>query len=279
MVGESPKVKVTVLTATMEALGQDLTDKTNRPCESRRLKISWPPHGATEATPPRDVILTSKPIRAKWPPADQDSGPDHLHGSSSPMDRSLLFTTAEEHTTGQTPPPTTSSPQEDTPEGVLTCTSGDGNQREPKGQNHCLTQDKGITEEDMEKVKKMDEEEKGKAKKTLEEEELEKAMKIYEADKEEEMENVKKMDEEEEEEMEEDGGLLEEVMVPVKELETLTEMTSPEDQDVSRSSQDVGFWDSEEEDEQKGALSVEEMIKRNRCYEDEEVEEKGDIMT
>lgn len=84
---------------------------------------------------------------------------------------------------------------------------------------------------------------------------------------------------EEEEMEEEDGGVLEEEMPPLKQQETLTDMLSPEGEpEASQSSQDVGFWESEEvddkeEEEQQEALSVEEMIKRNRCYEDEEEED------
>lgn len=40
----------------------------------------------------------------------------------------------------------------------------------------------------------------------------------------------------------------------------------------NRTSQDVGFWDGEEAETEE--LSVEEMIKRNRCYEEEEEEEE-----
>lgn len=272
---ESPKLKVTVLTTTMEGLDQDPPDRTDRPSESRRLKISWPPHGDTEATPTRDVVLASKPIRAKWPPANQDRGPAHLHGSSSLKELCLLFTTAQ-----QTPPPIASSLQDMSTEGVHNSFAEDRQQGVPEGQNHCLT--KGNTEEEMEQVKNMDKEEEevkvknmeGEEEEDVDEEEKLETVKRMDEEVEEEMEKGK-MEEEEEEEMEEDGGVLEEVMVPVKDLETLTETMSPEDLDASRSSQDVGFWDSEEEDDQKRALSVEEMIKRNRCYEDEEVEDKA----
>lgn len=84
--------------------------------------------------------------------------------------------------------------------------------------------------------------------------------------------------EEEEQMEEEDGGVLEEDMPDAKLQETPTEPTAvstPEAEvEASRSSQDVGFWDSEEEQED---LTVEELIKRNRHYEDEEEEEEGDV--
>lgn len=87
------------------------------------------------------------------------------------------------------------------------------------------------------------------------------------------------LDEQPEEEEMEDGGVSEEEMLPLKRQETPTDISSPEGEvAASRSSQDVGFWDSEEVDdkeevEPQEVLSVEEMIKRNRYYEDEEEEE------
>lgn len=282
---ESPKLKVTVLTATMEALGQDPPDRIDRPSESRRLKISWPPPGGTEVTPTRDEVPTSKPIRAKWPPANQDGSLAHVHGSSSLKELCLLFTTAQQETSQQTPPLTASSLEDMPPEGLHSSSSEDAEQGEPEAQNNSLTKDVENTEEEVknfkntgkeeiEKLKKMEVEEE---KRSVEEEE-EKAIEVerkIEENKEEEMDKMKMMEdkeEDEEQEMEEDGGVLEEAMVPVKDLEALTETMSPEDLDTSRSSQDVGFWDSEEDDDQKRVLSVEEMIKQNRCYEDEEDE-------
>lgn len=55
-------------------------------------------------------------------------------------------------------------------------------------------------------------------------------------------------------------------------------MSSPRGEaEASQSSQDVGFWDNEEVDnnkeQQQRGLSVEEMIKQHQCYEDREEEE------
>lgn len=268
---ESPKLKVTVLTATMEALGQDPPDRSNKPSESRRLKFSWPPPGGCEVTPTRDVVLTSKPIRAKWPPANQDRSPAHMHGSSSLKELCLLFTTAHQQTAQQTPLPTASSLQDTPTEWLHSSSAEDEQQGVPEAENNRLTKDEENTEE-MKNFKKMDEEDKKMV--TTIEEEKRIVEEVVEEDKEEnkEEDEEEEEDEQEEEEMEEDGDVLEELMVPVKDRETLTETMSPEDLDTSRSSQDVGFWDSEEEDDQKRVLSVEEMIKLNRCYEDEEDE-------
>lgn len=52
-----------------------------------------------------------------------------------------------------------------------------------------------------------------------------------------------------------------------------TELSSPDGEvQASRSSQDVGFWDSEEGEERED-VTVEELIKRNRVYDEEEEEE------
>ncbi|KAI3356979.1 hypothetical protein L3Q82_003615 [Scortum barcoo] len=76
-VEDSPLAKVNVLTATMEALGQGSPDKTDRPTETRRLKIFWPPRSDLEDASSHSGATTdggsvSKPIRAKWPP-EEDS--------------------------------------------------------------------------------------------------------------------------------------------------------------------------------------------------------------
>lgn len=73
-------------------------------------------------------------------------------------------------------------------------------------------------------------------------------------------------------EMSEEDELDEETL-PVKPQEPMepTNLSSPEGEvEASRSSQDVGFWDSEEVDDKEEELSMEEMIKQNRYYEDEE---------
>ncbi|CAF90059.1 unnamed protein product, partial [Tetraodon nigroviridis] len=74
-VEDSPLAKVNVLTATMEALSQGSPERSDRPPEARRLKISWPPRSELEDTPTRhgaesatDGGSACKPIRPKWPP-------------------------------------------------------------------------------------------------------------------------------------------------------------------------------------------------------------------
>ncbi|XP_061114973.1 LIM domain and actin-binding protein 1-like [Conger conger] len=65
-VEESPLAKVNILTASLEKPAQVAVETPERPSETRRLKISWPPpaDGASPAPEGRAV----KPVRAKWPP-------------------------------------------------------------------------------------------------------------------------------------------------------------------------------------------------------------------
>ncbi|XP_057685779.1 LIM domain and actin-binding protein 1-like isoform X2 [Corythoichthys intestinalis] len=90
-VEDSPIAKVNVLTATMEALGQGSPEKSDKPLEARRLKISWPPQPEND-----DVHVgyaasadgASMPIRAKWPPEDSSPPREQARGASS-LERSF----------------------------------------------------------------------------------------------------------------------------------------------------------------------------------------------
>ncbi|XP_029291956.1 LOW QUALITY PROTEIN: LIM domain and actin-binding protein 1a [Cottoperca gobio] len=275
-VEDSPLAKVNVLMATMEALGQGSSEKADRPAETRRLKISWPPRTELEDSTGRGGSTIAaedgsagKPIRAKWPPEEDSpsSTPEQprempcLRRTSSLKERSMPFTLAgqapEARKRSQTPPASDGhlSPepsgmelqhggQSPTEDGCVDVHTSSGEEEEQEGEmknenmaEHHLTREEDYTP-----------------------------------------------DEQPEEEMEEEeGGVMEEEMPPLKREETPSDLSSPEGEvEASRSSQDVGFWDSEEVDEkeevaqqqEEEVLTVEEMIKRNRCYEDEEEEEE-----
>ncbi|XP_077581835.1 LIM domain and actin-binding protein 1-like isoform X2 [Stigmatopora nigra] len=90
-VEDSPIAKVNVLTANMEALGQGSTEKSDRPPEARRLKISWPPQPENdEGLDDVQAILATpsdgagKSIRAKWPPEDSSPPPEQPAEAFSP---------------------------------------------------------------------------------------------------------------------------------------------------------------------------------------------------
>lgn len=250
-VEDSPLAKVNVLTATMEALGQGSSERSDRPAETRRLKISWPPRSALEDTPSRQGAENTsdgsacKPVRPKWPPEVDSPSPAQeempaLCRTSSLKERILPFTLSEQPD-GPAPEATAQSPPaQDQRLGPWTSTV--------ELQHHETSAELlpkpdswvDVPSNPVEETKNQ----------TLTEEEA-----------------VPEGYPEEEEEEAEKGVVPEE-----------TNVSSPEEEtEASRSSQDVGFWDSEELDdkeEQQEVLSVEEMIKRNRYYEEDEEEEE-----
>ncbi|KAL7399267.1 hypothetical protein ABVT39_022398 [Epinephelus coioides] len=286
-VEDSPLAKVNVLTANMEALGQGSAEKSDRPTETRRLKISWPPRTEGDDSPGRSGAAitteegsTSKPIRPKWPPED-DSSPEQpretpcLRRTSSLKERSLPFTLAEQASAPearkQSPPPPVDDRQlSPEPTSMMELQhGGQSTDSQTPTEDSCVDVHTSSGEEEQEGEMKTENMPDHQEDDTPDEQ------------PEEEEEEEEEQEEEEKMEDEEDGGVLEEEMPPLKLQETPTDMSSPEGEvEASRSSQDVGFWDSEEvedkeevEQQQEEALTVEEMIKRNRYYEDEEEEE------
>nr|XP_046253828.1 LIM domain and actin-binding protein 1a isoform X2 [Scatophagus argus] len=284
-VEDSPLAKVNVLTATMEALGQGSSEKADRPAETRRLKISWPPRAELEDTTSRgggqaitDGGSASKPIRPKWPPEEDSpfSAPEEaretacLRRSSSLKERSLPFTLAEPASSSPAPearkpsPPPPADDRELSPEpsSMELQHGGQSSDSQTPTEDSCVDVHTSSGEEEQEGEMKGE------------------IMSDHQLTKEE--DDTPDVQEEEEEEEEEK---MEEEDVGVLEKETPTDISSAEGEvEASRSSQDVGFWDSEEVDDkeeeqqqEEQVLSVEEMIKRNRYYEEEEEEEEEDV--
>lgn len=268
-VEESPLAKVNVLTATMEALGQGSSEKADKPPEARRLKISWPPrsesedllsHSATTVSP--EGVSTSKPIRAKWPPEEDSptSPPEQaretssLRRSSSLKERSLPFTLAAE--TSSVPEPRKEPLPLDDPQPEASIMelqhSGQSSDSQTPTEDSCVDVHTSSGEEEQD-------------------------MPDHHLIQEDDSAGGQTGQEDEEEQMEEeDGAVMEEEMPPLKHEED----SSPEEEaEASRSSQDVGFWDSEEveDKEEPEVLTVEEMIKRNRYYEEDDDEEEEDV--
>lgn len=296
-VEESPLAKVNVLAATMETLGQGSAEKADRPAETRRLKISWPPRTETEEATGRTAVTTTeggsvgRPVRAKWPPEeDSPSTPTEqsaearelssLRRSSSLKERSLAFSLASQGTRRQSPPPSYSldmidgqaSPE---PTSMELQPSGQSADSVTPTDDGCADVHTSSGEEEVE-MKKIDASD---AHLTQEEEHDDDVTLGGELEQEVE-EDVAQEEKMEGEEMEgEDGGVAEEELPSLTCQETHAEPTpisSPEGEvEVSRSTQDVGFWEEEQQQEEveKEDLSVEEMIKRNRYYEEEEEED------
>nr|XP_049611260.1 LIM domain and actin-binding protein 1 isoform X3 [Syngnathus scovelli]XP_049611261.1 LIM domain and actin-binding protein 1 isoform X3 [Syngnathus scovelli] len=253
-VEESPLAKVNVLTATMEALGQGTPEKSDRPVETRRLKISWPPQPETDAGAAVLTDSTGKPIRAKWPPEDTDSSvssspPGQANGASdqgrgsSLKERCMLFTLAGQGATDESPSrelktggqsPDNHTPTEDSSVDVNSSFGEEGEDMLEKEGEDML--EKGVQD-----VKREDG-----PKRRLSSHKVNAVGLAHPGESLE--------DQEEEEKVKPDKSSQEE------ELE------------ASRSPQDVGYWEGEETDEKPEleTLSVEEMIKRNRFYDEGE---------
>ncbi|RVE71072.1 hypothetical protein OJAV_G00070790 [Oryzias javanicus] len=257
-VEETPLAKVNVLMASMEARSQGSSEKADRPPETRRLKISWPPRTEPEDVSPQssssaasEISSTGKPIRAKWPP-EEDSptpSPEEARGSpcllqsSSLKERSLAFT--QPGSKAGAAPPAGEQPSPDASmelqHGGLSSHSNTPTEDSSSGEEEHNGEMRSNTADDHS------------------EEELDELT-----------EGPAAAEEEEEEQMEEEEGELNGEM-PAKVQESPADISPPEGEvEASRSSQDVGFWDSEEVEDKEEQLTVEEMIKRNRCYDDEE---------
>ena len=289
-VEDSPLATVNVLMATMETMGQGSSEKTLRSTETRRLKISWPPRTEVEAeaaggvpiltpvTPASNGASSAKQVRAKWPPEEELSSlcspggecPEarELSGmrrSSSLKERSRPFTLAVRSTAPDgalESPPFSPQPRGrgDQGDGLGPVALGPVTLELQQPQASGQSDDRAAIRDGC-----MDDEE--------EEDD--------DDDDEREAEEEREGEQMEEEQMEEDILLDEEEEVPSLQGSPmeLTGLSSPDsDQGAASRSppQDVDLWGCEEAKEtprEKEALSVEEMIKRNRHYDDDKEEE------
>nr|XP_046221983.1 LIM domain and actin-binding protein 1-like isoform X1 [Oncorhynchus gorbuscha] len=289
-VEESPLAKVNVVTASLETRAQSSAEK-DKPVETRRLKISWPPRtegdgegGNTGDSPTSDGSSAGKQSRAKWPPEDDSASTDQspeptirstLCRSASLKERSRPFSLAmASHApapaASQTanPEPLERSSFEDR-EPELAC-SPEEQGMEDQEQPNSLSPDYHTPSNDSYvdiHTSSEDEGMEGRVARLKDHHEL------LEANH----EQGAKNDGEEEEKLEgeEEGAGKEGERLPSQNCQTASsEMAAPpssleteQRSKTNRTSQDVGFWNGEE------AVSVEEMIKRNRYYEEDEDEE------
>ncbi|XP_077369376.1 LIM domain and actin-binding protein 1-like isoform X2 [Festucalex cinctus] len=227
-VEESPLAKVNVLTATMEALGQGTPEKSDKPAEARRLKISWPPTPEVNAD---DVVSFSLPEQAK----------EASRRSSSMKERCMAFTqggqaAAEpEESPSREPQPGGPSPDNRTPT-----------------EDSCVDVNSSFGEEGEDLLEKGDQD-------AVQGEDEPERLIDHEVDQVGSAWLQKQTGDNEEEE----------------EQVTVEKSSQEEEAEASRSPQDVGFFEGEEADDKAEleVLSVEEMIKQNRYYEEEDGEE------
>lgn len=269
-VEDAPIAKVGILAASMEAKAAGMVEKEERPTETKKLKIAWPPPSeqGSQGSVLEEGIRVFKP---KWPPEDEVLKPDHqeevdqdlkkLRRSSSLKERSRPFTVAASFRTMSVKSHRTEHPspakaersavrQSDEPvkEAVV---EEKKSVEESEAAGHGIAPDAaGANEEiDMGKPEVKGEE-------SLMENGCQKS--AY-------------TDEEEKENASGDSIPLDkEASFSVSPERTVSNSTIEREFSISpnRKSQDVGYFEGENLD-----LSVEELIKRNRYYGDEEEED------
>uniref|UniRef100_A0A8C7IJT1 LIM domain and actin-binding protein 1 n=1 Tax=Oncorhynchus kisutch TaxID=8019 RepID=A0A8C7IJT1_ONCKI len=282
-VEESPLAKVNVVTASLETRTQISTEK-DKPVETRRLKISWPPRtegdgegGNMGSSPTSEGSSGGRPSRAKWPPEGDSAFPDQspesterstLCRSSSLKERSQPFSLASP---SHAPAPVASQTANPEPELLERMSSLE--HREPelasspeeqiievREQSDSLSPDYHTPSDDS----YVDVQ-------TSTEEGRETPLKENHHESLESKEEQGAKEDWDEEKMEgEDGEGLPSQNCHTASSEIVTPPSSPEVEPrpkTNHMSQDVGFWDGKE------AVSVEEMIKRNRYYEEDEDKE------
>uniref|UniRef100_W5M756 LIM domain and actin binding 1a n=1 Tax=Lepisosteus oculatus TaxID=7918 RepID=W5M756_LEPOC len=261
LVEESPLAKVNILAASLETRAQAVATPerptSEKPAETRRLKIAWPPPSDGERGSPVGGVGEGgpvKPFRAKWPPETESGAPpvpslerseiSRLRRSSSLKERSRPFTLSPSPAPAAAP-----APRERTAE-LESCPAPVPRGAEPER--------KGTREEERmqeERVEVTGPEQEGEEKPATQ-------LQGQSEEEEEEVEEEEERKEEEKEELQHFSPL------PPKRAAS-PEVLTPEVKH-NRSSQDVGFWEGEEDG---GRVSVEELIKKNRYYDDDDEEE------
>lgn len=266
-VEESHLAKVTDLTASLETRShttstEKLSSAEKIP-EARKLRVAWPPPADSDAGTSQILEAGSgvgRPWRAKWPPEGEVSLSTLSHDrcelkslrrSSSLKERSRPFSVAPS----------------------LTTTTALG-PREPRRPLKSLLDRRGSLEDSRSmprepepKPQREREEERQEGKKERKPAPPSGSVVNGETSSEEEVESLPAAQEEKREEPMERGKEVEEASLKCQSASPdISASSSPSPQPKhNRSSQDVGFWDGEGEQ-----LTMEEMIKRNRYYEEEE---------
>ncbi|KAM9514404.1 LIM domain and actin-binding protein 1 isoform 1-T2 [Guaruba guarouba] len=266
-VEDAPIAKVGVLAASMEAKASALPEREERPAETKKLRIAWPPPSdqSSQGSALDEGIRVFKP---KWPPEEESSKPDvleevdldlkKLRRSSSLKERSRPFTVAASFRTVSVKghKPENSSP--------------------PKAERDMLKRSEELEREVVVDKKQKEKKVENRKIQSAEEQNVEEDQELSGIKRVEHnfVENGQMNAETDEEEhgMEEQDIPNEEFLEPnsPKHSSLANVMTAKESSpNQNRKSQDVGFWEGEDMED----LSVEEQIKRNRYYEDDDDDE------
>ncbi|KAM7080055.1 LIM domain and actin-binding protein 1 isoform 3-T3 [Ciconia maguari] len=266
-VEDAPIAKVGVLAASMEAKASALPEREERPAETKKLRIAWPPPSdqSIQGSALDEGIKVFKP---KWPPEEEISKPDvledvdldlkKLRRSSSLKERSRPFTVAASFRTVSV-------------KGHKTENSSSPSKAERDMLKRSEELERDVMVDKKQKEKKVENRNiRSAEEKNAEEEQELSGIKTVEHNF---VENgqVNAETDEEEHTMEEQEIPNEEFHEPnsPKHSSLANVVTAKESSpNQNRKSQDVGFWEGEDMED----LSVEEQIKRNRYYEEDDEE-------
>lgn len=255
-----------MLAASMEAKAASPREKEDRPAETKKLRIAWPPPTelSSSGSALEEGIKVSKP---KWPPEEDSSKPEapedvdldlkKLRRSSSLKERSRPFTVAASFRTTSLKGPKTSSPPAKKGWSVSEpCDELAGGLMEQAGSTKA-SQRNGSVRETSWQHRESEEEELGRRSQEI---------RGFEVGSEDLLENGANLDEDDSSHIQQRSPL--EPKSP--DWSSFADNTPTKEFTAqSQKSQDVGFWEGEVVRE----LSVEEQIKRNRYYDEDEDEE------
>ncbi|NXP40213.1 LIMA1 protein, partial [Leiothrix lutea] len=262
-VEDAPIAKVGVLAASMEAKASAVPEREERPAETKKLRIAWPP--------PSDQSIQGsaldegiKVLKPKWPPEEEISKPDvqedvdldlkKLRRSSSLKERSRPFTVAASFRTISVKGHKTENSLSPSKEERDTLKRSEELEREVMVEKK--QKEKKAEHRNIQNTREKNVEEELSGTKTVEHNVVENGQMNADTD-------------EEEHTTEEPEIPKEELLEPnsPKHSSLPSVVTAKESSpSQNRKSQDVGFWEGEDVED----LSVEEQIKRNRYYEDDD---------
>ncbi|XP_023798949.1 LIM domain and actin-binding protein 1 isoform X2 [Cyanistes caeruleus] len=266
-VEDAPIAKVGVLAASMEAKASAVPEREERPAETKKLRIAWPP--------PSDQSIQGsaldegiKVLKPKWPPEEEISKPDvqedvdldlkKLRRSSSLKERSRPFTVAASFRTVSVKGHKTENSPSPSKEERDTLKRSEELEREVVVEKK--QKEKRVKHRNIQNAGEKNVEEEGELSGNKTEHSV--------------VENGQmNADTDEEEHTTEEREIpKEELLEPnsPKHSSLANVVTAKESSpNQNRKSQDVGFWEGEDMED----LSVEEQIKRNRYYEDDDDDE------
>lgn len=240
---ESPQVKVTDLTALLESRAQTQAganvQSRERAMEARRLRVAWPPPategqaGAAALSPVTEGTASGRPFKAKWPP--EDEGPSAQQSS----DRAELVTLRRSSSLKERSRPFTIAARP-SPAPALA-------PRERRPLKSLLEWRASLEEQAT-----PEEPPKAKEPSVNATEEAEAPARRREAAA---ADDTKAKEE----------GSLRSISPDIA-----PSPSPPLQPKQSRTSQDVGFWEGEKEGSDAEELSAEDLIKRNRYYDDDD---------